>query len=77
MVENFSPLRTQAGAFCVFLLRILLISIKIFNQGVCPQPHLASMAAVQKQVSISRRLRGQMWLGIWSLDSYLCKPMTP
>ena len=61
MVENFSPLRTQAGAFCVFLLRILLISIKIFiNQGVCPQSHLASMAAVQKQVSIKKNKRSNV-----------------
>ena len=70
MVDNSSPLGTQAGDFCVYLLciepekRMAPIYIEIFHQGVRPQPHLVSMMTVQKQLIRNKKgLWGMGWLG--------------
>ena len=82
-VKNSSPLRTLAGAFCVYSLgigpeqRTEPIYIRIFHEVIRPQPHFASMVTVQKQ--LSRNKKGQ-WLqvnrvqgvGAWSQHLFAC-----
>ena len=60
--------------FVFYLKRTGPIIIKIFHLGICPQPHLASMVAVQKQLSRSKKDKGlgvDMGKGVGALSQHL------